>query len=180
MEEADNINGMENDDNPGTRGNSLGMVPPGVDGADGNQEASENPDAIGEVEPEQLTQAQRYTINELKRLAPKNTPGPGQGSGLVHGPRRRESTIVSAKTTFEILSQQFGESLEDLGKDYIKGKRTRDQIRSAYRELKATGDRLGVAAEELQRAQEKAGAVEEAQLVHDQMLKFEAKVGSLR
>ena len=180
MEEGDDINGMENNDNPGTQGNSLGMVPPGVDGADGNQEANENSDAIGQVEPEQLTKAQQATVNELKRLASKNTPGPGQGSGLVHGPRRRESTIVSAKTTFEILSQQFGESLEDLGKDYVKGKRTRDQIRSAYRELNATGDRLGVAAEELQRAQERAGAVEEAQWVHDQMLQFEARMGSLR
>ena len=70
--------------------------------------------------------------------------------------------------------------MEDLGKDYVKGKRTRDQIRSAYRELNATGDRLGVAAEELQKAQEKAGAVEEAQRVHDQMLQFEARMGSLR
>ena len=129
MEEVDDINVLENDDNPGTQGNSLGMEPPGVDGADGNQEASENPGAIGEVEPEQLTQAQQATINELKRLAPKNIPGPGQGSGLVHGPRRRETTMVSAKNTFEILSQQFGESLEDLGKDYVKGKRTREQIR---------------------------------------------------
>ena len=117
MEEADDINGMENDDNPGTRGNSLGIVPPGVENIDNDQEASGTSGAMGETEPEQSTRAQQATANELKRLAAKNLPGPGQGSGFVMGARRRESSLLSANTTFDVLIQQFKKSLADLKSD---------------------------------------------------------------
>ena len=152
----------EADDNTGTEGNSLGMVPPGIDN-DNDREASDEPGATGETEPEQLTRAQQATANELKRLESRNPPGLGEGSGLARGTRRRESTLVSAKTTYDVLSQQFRESVEDLEEDQAAGKSTNGQLRLAYRELTASGDRLSKAAEELKRAQEKVGAVDEVQ-----------------
>ena len=171
MEEADDITGTE--------GNSLGMVPPGMENDD-NREASEESGAIGEREPEQSTGTQVAMANELKRLGARNPPGIEEGSGLARGARRKESTLLSAKTRYDVLSQQFRESLEDLGRDYAAGKGTRGQLRATYRELKVSGDRLSDVAEELKRAQEKIGAVEEVQGVHGQMLQFEARMGSLR
>ena len=160
MNEADDINGMENNDNPGTRGSSLGMVPPGVDGVDNDQDAPEISGAIGDEEPEQLTRAQQATENELRRLGSRNLAGRREELEFPQDRRRRESNLMVSKTQHEILCQKFGEQLEDLEENQALGRWTEEQLRRAFRELRMNEGLLHKATEELTGRQARVGAVE--------------------
>ena len=132
MEKADGINGMEINDDPGTRGNSLGMVPSGVDGVDNNQDASGVLGATGGTEAEQLTRAQQATENELKRLGSRNPTGRREELRFPQDRRRRDSDLVVSKTHHDILSQKFGKQLEDLEENQALGRWTEEQLRRAF------------------------------------------------
>ena len=108
------LNSMEEaEDNTGTQGSSIGMVPPGMDNIN-TREASGEAGATGNAGPEQATKAQQLMEGELKRLGSRNPPGRLEGLGFVQDRRRRESNMVKIKANYDILSQQFGEQLENL------------------------------------------------------------------
>ena len=157
MEEADDINRVEGD-----RG--------ALDGAS----------AVDGIEPEQSVRAQQATANELKRLESRNIPGRAEDLEVLQDRRRRESNLGVSKAQHEILVQNFQEQLEDLEENQALGRRTEEQLRRAFRELRTNELQLTRATNELTSRQAKVGAVEEAQGLSRQMLQFEARVGGLR
>ena len=145
----DYLNSMEEaEDNTGTQGNSIGMVPPGMDDIN-TREASGEAGATGNVETERGTKAQQLTAGELKRLGSRNPPGRLEGLGFTQERRRRESNLGTVKANFDILSQQFGEQLENLEENQALGRWTEDQLRGAFRELKEKERQLAEAGHEL-------------------------------
>ena len=155
----DYLNSMEEaEDNTGTQGNSIGMVPPGMD-EDNVREASEEAGATGNAGPQQATKAQQLTAGELKRLGSRNPPGRLEGLGFVQDRRRRESSLVTIKANYEILSQQFGEQLEDLEENQALGRWTEEQLRGAFRELRVNERQLAEVGNELTGRHATVGAV---------------------
>ena len=59
------------------------------------------------------SQAEVATNAELRRLGSRNPPGIREDIDLVEGRRRRGSTVSSARTRYEIATQELQEQLDD-------------------------------------------------------------------
>ena len=145
-----------------------------------NLESSSEPETTDAVEPGATSQAEAATNTELRRLGSANPPGRQEEISLADGRRQRGSTVASVRTRYEMAAQELREALDDLEEKHTLGRLTDRQLRNEYLEIRTLEGRMIKVAEELVKANIKAGATAETHEINNEVVALQTRLGTLK